>query len=334
MQNNIKKDVLVPPSGRRAECLDGHQDDSISIDINENNDDSENNSNENNSNENNLILHKTDLILLNNGWNDKNEKLIISIGENAASYKWMHEKCSSYYKFQNSTINIMIIIFAVILTTETIFPESYSSSNLPLFISKQVLTYIITIMSIIQNFLKSEQKSERHLNASLQFNDLYHDIQKQMCMFRRDRTNATNYLADNLKRYDSLVINNPEINNKIINKFKNTFKNANIALPDIADKIQKIEIITEHEPKNTKKFRTRVKTNSTSDLTINLKDSMDNSCNHLSQIHNVFQIHGDISDKDLQNINPIELKELRNKFLQNKSNYEYQRFLQHSKETD
>jgi hypothetical protein len=56
-------------------------------------------------------------------------------------------------------------------------------------------------------------------------------------------------------------------------------------------------------------------------------------CN-LAQIHNAFQIHGDISDKDLENINSTELKSLRERFLDTKSNYEYQRFLQHSRETD
>ena len=45
------------------------------------------------------VLHKADLMRLNNGWNDKNERIIISVGENAASYKWMHEKCANYHKF-------------------------------------------------------------------------------------------------------------------------------------------------------------------------------------------------------------------------------------------
>jgi hypothetical protein len=65
----------------------------------------------------------------------------------------------------------------------------------------------------------------------------------------------------------------------------------------------------------------------------NINNNQSNMCN-LAQIHNAFQIHGDISDKDLENINSIDLKSLREKFLDTKSNYEYQRFLQHSRETD
>ena len=65
----------------------------------------------------------------------------------------------------------------------------------------------------------------------------------------------------------------------------------------------------------------------------NTNNNQSNMCN-LAQIHNAFQIHGDISDKDLENINSTELKSLRERFIDTKSNYEYQRFLQHSSEND
>jgi hypothetical protein len=277
----------------------------------------------------NLILHKTNLILLNNGWNDKNEQLVISIGENAASYKWMHERTSTYYKNLSSFLNILLIILAIFLSAETIIPPSYIEDNLAIFISKQILTYIITILTILQNFFKYDQLAEKHINASLQFNELYHDIQKQMCMYRRDRINATIYLSENLKHYDSLVINNPDIIYSVTDKFKKTFKNSNIALPDIADKIQKIEIIT--ETKNVNNNITIKKEDNTKNES---SSSSSEYCNNLSNIFNAFQIHGDISDRDIQNLNSNELKDLKNVFNKNKSNYEYQRFLQHSKETD
>lgn len=283
-------------------------------------------------NNSNLILHKNNLILFNNGWNDKNEKLIISIGENAASYKWMHERTSTYYKNISSILNISLIILAIFLSAETIIPPSYIQDNMSIYISKQVLTYVITILTILQNFFKYDQLVEKHINASLQFNELYHDIQKQMCMYRRDRINATIYLSENLKRYDSLVINNPDIVQSITHKFKKTFKNSNIALPDIADKIQKIEIITENKNVNNNDNNDNV-INSLSN-TKNESSSSSEYCNNLSNIYNAFQIHGDISDRDIQNLNSNELKDLKHVFNRNKTNYEYQRFLQHSNEID
>ena len=38
--------------------------------------------------------------------------------------------------------------------------------------------------------------------------------------------------------------------------------------------------------------------------------------------------------KDLENINSLELKELKNKFTKERLEYEYNRFLQHSHEND
>lgn len=285
------------------------------------------------------ILHKADLLVLNNGWNDKNEKIIISIGENAASYKWMHERCSSYHKDVYKTISILLIILSTGLSTET-----FINSEDPIVkIIIKIITYLITVISVSQNFLKSEETGERHLMAANEFGKLYHDIQQQMCMFRRDRINATKYVSDCLKIYDSLIINNPDINSYVIKKFKSTFKNSDIALPDIADKIQKIEIITEphsytitnidtnfqDEYENNKNTKNDINKN---DIITRKNNINTNLSNNLASIHNAFQIHGDFSDKDLENINYTELQQLKNKLF--KYNYEYERFLQHSHEKD
>jgi hypothetical protein len=159
-------------------------------------------------------------------------------------------------------------------------------------------------------------------------------------MFRRDRVNATKYVSDCLKLYDSLIINNPDINTNIITKFKKTFKNSDISLPDIADKIQKIEIITEPSFHNQIEELTK-EIDEEESIEIKTIPSSKKKCNpnlnNLASIHNAFQIHGDLSDKDLENINSTEFRQIRNKILRDKSNYnnyEYERFLQHSSEKD
>ena len=293
------------------------------------------------------VLHKAEIMAFNNSWNDKNEQIIISIGENSASYKWMHEKCANYHKFIHRFTSILLIILSTALSAETIIPtNNYNdndnnncNSDFTLDIIKRIFVYIVTVLSVLQNFLKSQETGEKHLIASNAFSNLYHDIQQQMCMFRRDRINATRYVSDCLKQYDSLIINNPDISSHVLKKLKNTFNNTGISLPDIADKIQKIEIITEDSPtsehhQHIQQYNQDVKKHKESIINANnINNKQSNICN-LAEIHNAFQIHGDISDKDLENINSIEFKSLREKFLDTKSNYEYQRFLQHSHEND
>jgi NACalpha-BTF3-like transcription factor len=285
------------------------------------------------------VMHKAEIMRFNNGWNDNNERIVISVGENSASYKWMHEKCASNQKILYKFMSISLIVLSTALTAETIFPDH--SSDISIDITRRIFLYIVNVLTVLQTFLKCEEMSEKHLAAASNFSNLYHDIQQQMCMFRRDRIDATKYVGDCLKQYDSFVINSPDISPRVLRSFKQTFKNADIAVPEIADRIQKIEIITEDQnnikilqDQKQKGIEKKVKRKGIP-LVMNKTDMTKNGhvCN-LSQIHNAFQIHGDITDKDLENINSVELKELRSRFLQQKSDYEYQRFLQHTREDD
>ncbi len=277
------------------------------------------------------ILQKLDLININNGWNDNNEKIIISIGENCASYKWMHENCAVYHKCINILMNLLSIIFTSFLTAETFVKDDASDENI--IIIRKTITYLLSVISLLQNFLNSEMLNSKHIHASNEFSKLYHDIQQQMCRFRRERKNATKYVSECLKHYDSLVINNPDINNFVLYKFKKIFGNNNV--PSIEDRFNKIEIITEQT------YQNKSKKGSSSDLgsgdlgsgggenytTLNV---IKNVNNNLSNINNIYKINGDISDNDLKKIDSIELK----RFNEHKLRYEYNRFLQHSDEND
>jgi hypothetical protein len=269
---------------------------------------------------------KLDLFILNNGWNDNNERLIVSIGENAASYKWMHEKCASKNSNYSKMLGIIIIIFNAGLSAQTLF---IGNSNIqcepsklyaPEIIVQKVFIWTVTLLSIIQNFLNYEKTSSKHTLAAGSFSELYHDIQKQMCMYRKDRVNAVKYISNMMKKYDSLELDGPDIDNKILYEFKNKFKDQ-IVMPNIADKIQKIDIIT--EPSNTV-------------LNINGNDNSFNNHNqdkntktrthktyesNLSHMNNCFKINGDLEDNDI----PIYTKRLRDAKIQ----YEYARFEDH-----
>lgn len=231
------------------------------------------------------INNKLDYMLLTNGWNDKNERIIISIGENAASYKWMHEKSAARYKLINQIFSIIMIVFSTGLSAEIIIP---AENNLILDIFRKIFTFVITLFSVLQNFLKYEKLAEQHLSSANSFGQLYHGIQQQMCMYRKDRTLAITYVTDTLKQYDNLIVNGPRIVSTIIHNFKNTFKNAEISVPDIADRIQKIEIVSE-QPHTLNSTKTKN--------------------------YETFQIRGDISEQDLENCTETEYNHFKNKFV-------------------
>lgn len=343
--NNIIDEISYSNSDDQMDKFDNIELNNNDINLNDNDINIIEESNFQNPTENSL-LNKLDLMTLNNGWNDKNEKIVISIGENASSYKWMHEKSASMYKLIHKIFSIVLILFSTGLSAESIIPDD--QSNVAISVLRRIFTYIITVLSILQNFLKMEQLSEQHMSAATRYSELYHDIQKQMCMFRKDRNNAIQYLSNVLKRYDSLVVAGPNIDSIVLNQFKTTFKNAEISIPDIADRIQKIEIITEPNTIINMKNMSDNNNNNNNNHNNNKNKSLDNKNgndlsnkryarfgnSNLKQIHDVFKIQGDLTDSDIQNANNIELKELRKKFLDGKLSFEYDRFKKHNTETD
>jgi len=184
---------------------------------------------------------KENVLLMNNGWNDKNEKILISIGENSASYKWLHDASGSLYSTISKAMSIALILITTSMTSITIVP----SGTIAIGIFNQVCTYIITIISILQRFLKYEQRATMHYTQSKEFERLYHDIQQKMSLYRKERGKAVSTMSKTLKVYDDLILNSPSISNYIVNKFKTTFKDANISIPIVAGNIDKIEAVDE-----------------------------------------------------------------------------------------
>lgn len=272
----------------------------------------------------NNIISKTNKQSLNRGWNDKNETLIISIGENAASYKYMHERSAQICNTIHNVFKIALIICSTLLTVLTTTPQDNLSYSVIIF--RYILTYIVTLLSVLLHFLQYAYMSERHNQAAAQFGIIYHDIQQQMCLYRRDRYIAFKYLSRVLKKYDSLIMISPRINPYVLKQFKKTFTNSDISIPEIAKKIQKIDIISEM---NTNKQNKNNGTSNSSDYSSeNGENDKSFQVNMKSTpIINSFMINGDITDNDIECCNPQNIKKLRERFFKENATYEYMRFL-------
>lgn len=258
---------------------------------------------------------KLENLIVNNSWNDKNERLIASIGENAVSYKWLHEKNAIYYKSINVILNVVVIIFSTGLSAQTFFPDESSSA---LEISKRVFIYITNVLTVIVNYFKFTELSTKHTETANKFSELYHDIQQQLCMYRKDRYLATKYIQETFKKYDTIVVSSPDLTPYIVNKFKSTFKNTNLSIPNIADNIEKIEIITEDN----------IQTNKVDNIemsNINMKSTKSNNLKNINKINSLI-IEGDITDEDLKELKMDDINELRAKGILAKIKWEDQRY--------
>lgn len=281
----------------------------------DNNNDFDNDDNDENESQHSLenkVLHKQtklDILLYNNGWNDKNEQLIVNIGENCNVYRNLHNKHEQKFTLYNHVISIIIIVFnGSLALTNTFNSNSQCYPNTPINILEKICIYIVTVLSVTNNFLKFEKLTAEHKHTSSLFNEIYHDIQKTMCLYRKDRPNAVKYISTILKKYDTLILSSPsikspntrddnEINNKIINpsKIDIIVENDNIMLTTLESHKNPIQLNQQHS--------------------------------NLSQISNLYRIDGDLSEND--NITIQDIKHSKQKTLQLHSIYEMDRIFSH-----
>ena len=219
------------------------------------------------------VRDKISVMKMNNSWNDRNERLIVSIGENAAGYKWMHEKSAQMYNIISTVLGLSLVILNTGLSAQTLLPTTDGAGR----IVQDVIIYIVTLISVVKNFLKHEELAAKHLSTASKFAELYHSVQQQMVLYRKDRPNAVDFIRTSLRTYDDLIVGGPEIGPIITHQFKRLFSNSQISLPDIADRIQRIEITTEVPGTNSENLTTR----------------------GINRNLNLFCIENDITDEDL-----------------------------------
>lgn len=277
------------------------------------------------------VLNKLDILVLNNGWNDKNEKLIVDVGYNCGIYKQLHEQSARYYKKLNKGINLSLLIFSVFLTTDSII--NLLKDDVLLIVQK-IIIFIVAIISIMNNFLKYGELSEQHLHSSNSFNLVYNDIRNMMCIYRKDRMNAVKYIQQTIKEYDQLEISSPEIPERLIKqmetKLKSNEKFKNISMPD--DQLREIEVIIDKNEPNENIQLNAFNVSSQSLQSTppeNVKLSPNkfkiNNMQNIQQIHECFRIDGDLSEND--NLTTNDIEHYRRNGLELQAQYEFNRFM-------
>jgi hypothetical protein len=255
------------------------------------------------------VLNKLEILALNNGWNDKNEKLIVEIGYNCSIYKTLHKETSTYYKRSHKIINITLLVLSVFLTTDSILNVLRDDIVI---IIQRIVFFFITIISILNNFLKFAESSEQHLQAANFYNMMYNDIRNTLCIYRKDRINAVSYIKEILKEYDQLEISSPDVKDtfikKIEKKIKNDDKYKDFIMPN--NPLKEIEIAID-QPENTEE-----------------KNNFQiNNMQNIVQIHDCFKIDGDLSETDNITVSDVNNQK---KMLDLQVQYEYNRFLRHN----
>ena len=259
-------------------------------------------------------LNKLDILILNKGWNDKNEKLIVGIGYNSGIYKQLHDQSHKRYIFYNKMLSLLLILLSAILTTNTIVDFFNSFDKI-----RKILAFTLTVLAIINNFLNFGEIAQDHIHSASSFNIIYNDIRNMMCLYRKDRYNAVKYIQSIIKQYDQLELKSPEIPSSLISKMEKRIKSDsmlqyhNITLPQT--QFHEIEILVD-KPGDTDNEKNKESDN-------NFKI---NNMQNIHQIHNCFKIDGELSENDNITMNDIH-QQSKKHGLHLQTQYEMRRFM-------
>ena len=259
-------------------------------------------------------LNKLDILILNKGWNDKNEKLIVGIGYNSGIYKQLHDQSHKRYIFYNKMLSLLLILLSAILTTNTV-ADFFNAFD----IVRKILAFSLTVLAIINNFLNFGEIAQDHIHSASSFNIIYNDIRNMMCLYRKDRYNAVKYIQSIIKQYDQLELKSPEIPSSLISKMEKRIKSDsmlqyhNITLPQT--QFHEIEILVD-KPGDTDNEKNKESDN-------NFKI---NNMQNIHQIHNCFKIDGELSENDNITMNDIH-QQSKKHGLHLQTQYEMRRFM-------
>lgn len=248
-------------------------------------------------------------LYLNNGWNDKNESVLIKLGEHSAAYKWMHEKSYTILNTISTVLNTFLVLIGTALSAESVVVYDGTGT---VHILKTIGIYTVTVLTVVLNFLKLDERSFVHKTQCIKFLEIYQDIQGKMSMYRRDRPDAQVYSTGLLKKYDNLILTGPDISGYIIRLYKNAFKSATV------DTLHPIEAAAEATTVEIQDSTLQNQLGQLSGLNQNVS---------LRDINHCMQLHGDITDKNVETMDPSVIRKLNNYYIDKQSQYQYERFM-------
>lgn len=173
-------------------------------------------------------------------WNKTQEKFLQQLGEKAKAWDWLHQNSSLRLSWWNKWLSIFNVIFSAItsgLNATDLWGNPVLFNFIVLFAS--IITFALA--GVVKNLNYSE-RIEDHRQAGNKFKIYANDVQIQLGLRRKDRGNAKDSVEAFTKKFNNLINDCPNIEEKIIIKFKDKFATSDFSKPELADEIKGIDI--------------------------------------------------------------------------------------------
>ena len=179
-------------------------------------------------------------------WNTSQEVLLGSIAERSNCMRWLHSESHARYSFINFWLTMPSIVVSALAGYATIgLTNVYSdeASQRLVNVGIGLMTLSTTVLTAVNQYMKSSQLSEAHRAVAVQYGKLYRTITTELALRRDQRLNATDFIKAIRQEQDRLDESRPEVPNQIVRKFKAEFgTRTDIQKPEIAGDIDRVII--------------------------------------------------------------------------------------------
>ena len=190
-------------------------------------------------------------------WNAAAEDVLAEIAEKAASFRWLHNRCSVMYskldmKFQLPIIVLSSLTGGVSLSLGAVVPDENQQAAQT---AVGCVNLLVGIIGSIAQYIKPGALSEANRTSSIAWGKLSRKLQTEMALPPKNRTESQDtMLKETLATYDNLIEQSPIIRETVLKEFRQKFgadpPNPRLTRPEICDGIRKTTIYGRNQAEN------------------------------------------------------------------------------------
>jgi hypothetical protein len=197
-------------------------------------------------------------------WHEEHENILADWADKAMCFRWLHNRSNQKFNKLNTIFTIPVIVLSTLTGTANFAQDRVPVDYRSMFVmSVGSLNLIAGIISTIQQFLKISELNESHRVASIAWDKFYRNIKIELAKSPRERIPVTQMMKLTKEEFDRLMETCPQIPQKIVLLFKETFKSsqdfASIHKPEICDELvptsQYKYVAKEEPPVDTNPFK-------------------------------------------------------------------------------
>jgi hypothetical protein len=160
--------------------------------------------------------------------------------------RWLHSKSHGRYSALNFWLTMPSIVVSALAGYATIgLTDVYTEASSQRLVNVGIglMTLSTTVLTAVNQYMKSSQLSEAHRAAAVQYGKLYRTVTTELALRRDQRVHATDFIKAVRLEQDRLDESRPEVPPGVLQKFRKEFgTRTDIQKPEIAGDIDRVII--------------------------------------------------------------------------------------------